>query len=506
MIIAIAAATTILLIVVGSLAIRDRRIENIPCIAGWPLVGCLPLLGRTFAFTYLRWAEALNAPVFQMYLGSKIVVVVNSRWAAKKLWIDNMWANASRPCLYTFHKIVSQSQGYTIGTTPYNNDYKIRRRIVGRALNKPSIKSYVNVIDRECAICLDGISSKLKVSPEIQVHELFRTYALNTSLRVTYGIRLTDVDEALVAKIVHTEKQVSQCRSSASAWQDYVRLLQLLPLSLCFSSARRRAIFARSCRDEYMDMLLHQLVQQVHNKTAPPCITSNILQDIESGNTSCTLADLKSICLTMVSAGLDTIPAVLTSFIGHMSQPSYGLGIQEMAIRELERYYGSLNKAWYDCLTDDGAPYIRALVTETLRWSGLPISLPRETTADIEFQGATIPKGTMMLLNTFAVNFDPMYYQRPHQFDPERFLKSHNEKNWGPPHFSFGAGVRMCGGANLAYHEIYTAIVRLLCLYTILPPQHDEDRMPTNPFDIFMDQNSLAVEPPPFKVLLANRA
>jgi len=41
-----------------------------------------------------------------------------------------------------------------------------------------------------------------------------------------------------------------------------------------------------------------------------------------------------------------------------------------------------------------------------------------------EFNGYTIPEGTVLLANLYGVHHDPRYWEKPMEFLPERFLHS----------------------------------------------------------------------------------
>ena len=103
--------------------------------------------------------------------------------------------------------------------------------------------------------------------------------------------------------------------------------------------------------------------------------------------------EIRSICLTMVSAGLDTVPGNLIMAIGYLASP-HGQEIQERAYNEILRIYPD-GEAWNMCLVEEKVPYITAFVKETLRfWTVIPICLPRTSIKDIVWEKATIPSGT----------------------------------------------------------------------------------------------------------------
>lgn len=474
------------------------KILNMPSVVGFPIVGNLFQLGASQSLTYMRWKD-IYGPVFQMRLGTKRVVVANSYKSAAHLWVDKMSSNNSRPLSYTFHKIVSSSQGLTIGTTPWSDTYRRKKRVAASALNKPAIQSYMSVVDQESAYCIDCM--RVNLEDDLDVHPIFNTYALNTSLMLNYGLRLEKMDN-LLDEIWRVEKEISRFRGNFHNYKDYLPPLRWIP------GSDKLAVECRQRRDKYMAILLAGLKLNLRN--APSCITGNILRDKDAIISE---SELHSICLTMVSAGLDTVPSMLILFIGHMSQP-YGQRIQRAAYEHICRAYPD-GRAWTHCLKEDSVAYIHALVKETLRFSAMPISLPRENSTELTYDSQNIeeseiqpsktiviPKHTTLLLNAMAANFDPHRFHDPLEFYPERYLELGRK---GPAHFAFGAGSRMCAGKNLAERELYTAVIRILSAFEIKPPKHADDLMQNDPFEIFKEHNSLMVEPPKFKVRLIPR-
>lgn len=177
-------------------------------------------------------------------------------------------------------------------------------------------------------------------------------------------------------------------------------------------------------------------------------------------------AEIKSICLTMVSAGLDTVPGNLIMCIAYLSSPD-GQRIQKHAYDAIMEAYPD-GDAWERCLVEEKVPYITALVKETLRfWTVIPICLPRVSIKDIEWDGAVIPAGTTFYMNAWAADYDESHFKDATRFLPERYLDSRSETA-GTPHYGYGAGSRMCAGSHLANRELYTAFLRLIVAFEIV--------------------------------------
>lgn len=184
----------------------------------------------------------------------------------------------SRPTFHTFHSVVSSSQGFTIGTSPWDESCKKRRKAAATALNRPATQSYMPIIDLEATT---SISEMFKDSRDgtVDINPIpyFQRFALNTSLTLNYGIRIDgNIQDELLQEIVTVERSVSNFRSTSNNWQDYVPLLRIFP------KMNKEAEEFRVRRDKYLTHLLSILKQRIADGTDKPCITGNILKDPEA--------------------------------------------------------------------------------------------------------------------------------------------------------------------------------------------------------------------------------
>lgn len=122
----------------------STRIPKLPGPLGYPLFGSLPSLqGTATSDEYRIWASKYG-DVFQVPLGNVPAVVVNTAAAARALFITQREATNSRPVTYVLHKKVQGGGPVTsIGTSPWDESCKRRRKVAASALNKTSLESYL---------------------------------------------------------------------------------------------------------------------------------------------------------------------------------------------------------------------------------------------------------------------------------------------------------------------------------------------------------------------------
>lgn len=370
-------------LVYAAIKIIDRtdvpKIKNLPEVPGVPILGNLAQLGDNHAVNARKMAKK-HGPVFQVRLGNRRIVFANTFDSVRNLWITNQSALISRPTLHTFHTIVSSSEGFTIGTSPWDESCKARRKAAATALNRPAVQSYMPIIDYEST---KSIKEMLKTTNygehDIDPNSYFQRYALSTSLTLNYGIKIEgNVDDSMLQEIVHVEREISNFRSTATNWADYIPLMRLLP------GGTDKPLEYKKRRGIYMNRLLGMLKRRIADGTDKPCISGNVLKDPEAKLND---AEVMSIGLTMVSAGLDTVPGNLIMCIAYLSSP-HGQEIQKRALEEINSIYPN-NDSWEWCLKEEKCEFITALVKETLRyWSVIPVCLPRKSTKDIKWGDA----------------------------------------------------------------------------------------------------------------------
>lgn len=121
-------------------------------------------------------------------------------------------------------------------------------------------------------------------------------------------------------------------------------------------------------------------------------------------------------------------------------------------------------------------PFLHAIVMEVQRWlPTTPIILPREVQADVEVGGYSIPKGTTVMTNVWAIQRDPAFYDQPESFIPERYIKhpfgikdgasSLNRKAL----YTFGFGRRQCPGEEFFFQQTEITMAQVIWAFDFVP-------------------------------------
>lgn len=134
-------------------------------------------------------------------------------------------------------------------------------------------------------------------------------------------------------------------------------------------------------------------------------------------------------------------------------------GLQERLKQEADRVFpGRLpTAADFDALS-----YARQVLDETLRIFPPSRGYPRWCGQDAEIAGYHIPADSMVIPMIYHTHRHPGFWDDPELFNPERFAKGLPENRHPFAHLPYGAGPRICLGAQLA-PMVMAPIVAMIC-------------------------------------------
>ncbi|EYU45168.1 hypothetical protein MIMGU_mgv1a023853mg [Erythranthe guttata] len=129
-----------------------------------------------------------------------------------------------------------------------------------------------------------------------------------------------------------------------------------------------------------------------------------------------------------------------------------------------------------ESLLSNNCNYFQACIKETLRLHvPAPLLVPHRAIETCKVNNYTIPKNSMVLVNSWGIARDPKYWEDATIFKPERFLDSNI--GYRGTHFEylpFGTGLRMCPGSAVAFKNIQMLVGSLLHYFDWSLPNGDD--------------------------------
>ena len=96
---------------------------------------------------------------------------------------------------------------------------------------------------------------------------------------------------------------------------------------------------------------------------------------------------------------------------------------------------------------------VQQVLKESLRLFPTAPVIVRDIVEDVEFDGLTVPKGTVGFIPIYAIHRHRSFWEDPDRFDPNRFSPDNPSKPTRYQYMPFGAGPRICIGASFAMLE-----------------------------------------------------
>ncbi|KAE8679563.1 Cytochrome P450 78A6 [Hibiscus syriacus] len=120
--------------------------------------------------------------------------------------------------------------------------------------------------------------------------------------------------------------------------------------------------------------------------------------------------------------------------------------------------------------------YLPAVIKEVLRLHppGPLLSWARLAITDVTINGYDVPKGTMAMVNMWAISRDPQEWEDPLEFIPDRFVTKEGEVEFSVLGSDlrlapFGSGRRSCPGKNLGLTTVSFWVATLMHEFEWLP-------------------------------------
>ncbi|KAK1293704.1 Cytochrome P450 98A2 [Acorus calamus] len=430
----------------------------------WPIVGNLYQIKPIRFRCFYEWAQ-IYGPIISVWFGSTLNVVVSNSDLAKEVLKDKDQLLADR------HRSRSAARfsrdGKDLIWADYGPHYvKVRkvctlelfspRRLEAlRPIREDEVTAMVESIFRDC-------TQSDKRGKSLTVKNYMAAVAFNNITRLAFGKRFVNsegvIDEQGIEFKAITTNGLKLGASLATAEHiPWLRWLFPLEEEAFAKHGARRDRLTKAIMEE------HTLAREKGGAKQHFVDALLTLQD-KYDLSEDTIIGL----LWMITAGMDTT-AISAEWA--MAELIRNPRVQAKAQEELDRVIGP-NRIMSE--TDfPSLPYLQCVAKEALRLHPpTPLMLPHKASANVKLGGYDVPKGSNVHVNVWAVARDPAHWCDPLEFRPERFfeedvdMKGHDFRL-----LPFGAGRRVCPGAQLGINMVQSMLGHLLHHFEWAPPE-----------------------------------
>lgn len=445
----------------------------------WPLIGHLHLLSATEPahITFAKMADTYG-PIFTLKLGVNKALIVSSWEIAKECFTTNDRIFASRPKL-----VASKLLGYNstmLGLSPYGPHWRhVRKLTMLQLLTNHRLDQFQHIrvfevqtsIKKLYELCIKNKNNNEKKAL-VEMNTWFGDITLNTIFRIVIGKRFsTEVDGS-----GNDNEEYRKALRDFFEWfgvfvpSDSFPFLKWLDLGGHEKAMKKTAKILDQVFDKWLQEHRQRKNFEEHD------FMDVMLSNVEDGGEQLSSCDadtiVKSSCLALILAGSDTTTVTMIWALSLLLNNQEAL---KRAQLELDEQVGRHKQVKESDVRN--LKYLQAIVKETLRlYPAGPLGIPHESMEDCKIVGYHIPAGTRLIVNIQKLQRDPLVWEDPCEFRPERFLTSHKDfkiRGKSPQFIPFGNGRRMCPGISFALQIMHLTLANLLHGFEIERPSKE---------------------------------
>ncbi|EMD37249.1 hypothetical protein CERSUDRAFT_113891 [Gelatoporia subvermispora B] len=428
----------------------------------------LPFFGNVFDIpvdnahiTFQQISRDYTSDVISLNLMGTPVVVLNSMSAVVDLIEKRSSMYSDRPRLVMLGDLIKFDWSQPL--MPYGDDWRMGRKMFSHVFQPSAIHQWQHIERDEVRRLLVRL---IQDPDDISAH--LRFFTASVIFRIAYGVELPEKNDILI-KIAERAAHVVTVAGAPGAYLvETFPILRHIPEWMPGGGFKTDAKRFRDWADALLHVPFDSIKEKLCSDELSQCAATKLFENFVHGAsdkeyteyiTQCTLA-------TMYLGGADTTVSTLSSFVLAMAlHPD----VQAKARAELDTVVGADRLP--DFYDKPSLPYITAIMKETLRWNPvIPIGVPRFLNEDDEYNGMYIPKGSRVLVNSWAILHDECMYPDPLAFNPDRFMLDGklNPAIRDPASAgAFGFGRRICAGRFLAQEELWLTMAAILATFTI---------------------------------------
>jgi cytochrome P450 len=336
-----------------------------------------------------------------------------------------------------------------------------QRRIAQGAFLRAHLPAAADQINACVSDMAEAWERKAARGEPVALREELTSLTLRAALRMLFGVDAGQDMPALVGAVVVVNEQIKLGRVFLP-----VRLPKWVP-----TPSRRR--FDRALRT--IDEFVYRIIAQRKAMADPGTDLAGLLMAARDPETGERMDDLqlRDELVTMLNAGHDTVTdAVVWTLVLLSSNPE----ARERARAEVLQVAGTAEPSVSGLTSME---FLGRVFRESLRLYPPAWGFARTAIGADSIGGYPIPAGALVAMSPYVMHRSPRFWDRPGEFDPDRFLPAASAGRPKFAYFPFGAGPRMCIGAGLASMEAPLVVASLLQRFDFdLPPGTSIDLSP----------------------------
>ncbi|KAJ9560129.1 hypothetical protein OSB04_005289 [Centaurea solstitialis] len=402
-----------------------------------------------------------HGPILLLHFGCRRVLLVSSSSVAEELFTKNDKVFANRPKLLP-GKVFGHN--FTnLAWAPHGPLWRHLRRVsCVEILPFHRLPAQQESCAEEVKMLLGSLFRSR--DEKVALHPLFLDLVLDVTMRMFTGKRYCrkkmakadDVSQPISLLDYATRSfRMTTGEPDACYFMPILKLLGMKDLEQRCNELQRKG-----------DILMDSLIEEVRTRMLSGEKEENVIEfllarqkDDPKQKLNKLYSDeiISGLVMVLASAGTETTAGILEwAFSLLLNHPE----VLRKAHNEIENYVR--NDRFLELSDLEHLPYLSCIVKETMRmYPVAPLIVPHESSRECTIRGYNVPKGTMLMVNVWAIHHDPKIWDEPMKFKPERFENVIGKRD---PFklMPFGYGRRSCPGKHMAVRVITLALGSLI--------------------------------------------
>lgn len=431
----------------------------------------LPVVGNLYDVKpvrfrcYAEWAKQYG-PIISVWFGSTLNVVVSNTELAREVLKEHDQSLADRHRSRSAAKF--SRDGKDLIWADYGPHYvKVRKVCTIELFSPKRLESLRPIREDEVSAMVEDIfnhcTNSENYGKSLKLREFLGAVSFNNITRLAFGKRFVNSNGVMDEQGLEFKAIVANgLKLGASlAMAEHIPWLRwMFPLEeeAFAKHGARRDRLTRAIMEEHTKA--RNLSGNVKNHFVDALLTLKDKYDLSEDTIIGLLWD-------MITAGMDT---TAISVEWAMAEIVRNPRVQKKVQEELDNAIGVDRIMTENDFSN--LPYLQCVVKEAMRLHPpTPLMLPHRSNANVKIGGYDIPKGSNVHVNVWAVARDPAVWKNPEEFRPERFFEEDVDmKGHDLRLLPFGAGRRVCPGAQLGINLVTSMLGHLLHHFEWTPP------------------------------------
>ncbi|KAI8747686.1 cytochrome P450 2J1 [Biomphalaria glabrata] len=457
---------TLVLIVITSLLVyayyrfTKKSLNVPPCpVRPWPIVGHLLTLKADQRPQFQQWREECG-DIFSVYLGSKLLVVINDFDLIKETFVKRADDFSDRPIMFIDEIMNHQASGIVFNS---GHAWREQRNAAFSILRNFGFGKNV-LADRvleEVSHYLDSL--KNHSGKPVDIRKITTESTANIICSILIGKRYEYNDPVFQRLIMKINFLFASYKQAA--------IITCFPFLKYLPGHQKLVENTKFILEILKDFIIRSKDKDPDDNFIASYVAERGSKIVSDGTTTMDERNLLRSVFDLFIAGTETTSTTICWFVLYMlNYPQ----VQKKIFDEIEAHIGTER---VPSIQDrPKLVYLSAAIKETQRLSSIaPQSVMRICSKTQTIRNYTIPEGSLIAPNLDSILLDKnIWGSDADVFNPDRFIDAKGQLKKPEEFIPFGVGRRVCLGESMAKTELFLYLSSLIQRFHLLPVHPDQ--------------------------------